>query len=277
MKKNVFIYAVMALFLVSCIDSGEKAARDFASRFAKAVTSGDRALVEKMYPDAVAADSLALAFVEDSIKIERNENGDSILIRYTPDVWVRALKDANDSIRIVSSRGLFAYPASQLAFAKSTGQYADNLDDKGNAERMADTGFQEYMVKKAKDKIKESLKIVSAKGCDYGMGEGGMSPAGYIATVENQSDVMIEGKAYRVIITDHDWNPDTMNDMYTRHPIAGKDIMPGEQAEFKFSYGDRMVLGWSASLQVLDIGAELLASYKTTGQEYDEYVAASNR
>lgn len=274
MKKNVILCAVMALLVLSCSDNGEKAVKNYALLFAKAVSSGDTAAVKTMYPDAVLADSLALLFVEDSIRIERNGKGDSILIHYTPDIWVRVLKDENDSLRIVSSKGLFAYPTDLLVFAKSTGQYADSLDDKGNAERMADNLFQVYMVKNVKDKITGSLKIVSTSGCDYGMGEGGMrSPCGYIATVENQSDIMIKGQAYRVVISDRDWNIDLMRDVVTPHPIAGKDIMPGEQIQFRFSYGDRAVLGWSAKLQVLDIGNDLLESYKPTGREYEEYLA----
>ena len=281
MKKNVLLGVIMALLMLSCSDNGEKAARDYALQFAKAVTSGDSAQVVKMYPNAALAYSLALSFVEDSIKIERNEKGDSILIHYTPEIWVRALKDENNSIQVVSSKGLFAYPAEQLAFAKSTGQYANSLDDKGNAERMADKSFQVYMVKKAKDKIKESLKIVSTKGCDYGEGEGGaMSPTGLIVIVKNQSDVKIEGKTYRVVVTDcdfaltpdGDWDPFSTSYSYHPHPLAGKDIMPGEQLQFKYS-SNAIVLGRSATIQIQDIGNDLLASYQTTGREYEEYLA----
>ena len=235
----------------------------------------------KKYPDAALADSLALSFVEDSIKIESNEKGDSILIHYTPEIWVRALKDENDSIRIVSSKGLFAYPAEQLAFARSTGQYVDSLDDKGNAERMADKLFQIFMVKNAKDKIKGSLKIVSTKGCDYGEGEGGeMSPTGLIVIVQNLSDAKIEGKTYQVIVTDRDfaltadgdWDPYSTSYSYRSHTLAGKDIMPGEQLQFKYS-SNSIVLGRTASIQVKDAGNDLLASYKITGHEYEDYLA----
>lgn len=272
MKKNVLFCAIMAFVLVSCSNNGEKAERDYALRFAKVVNSGDSAQIVKMYPDAAMADSLALSFEEDSLKIERNEKGDSIRILYTPEIWVDVVKDATDSLRIVCSKGLFAYPAEQLTFAKNTGQYADNLDDKSNAERMADKAFHVYMVKKVKEKIKNSLKIVSTNGCDYYQGEGGLCPAGYIATVENQSDVMIEGKTYRVIISDRDWDPDLMRDKITPHPIAGKDLQPGEREPFRFSYGDRVVFSFSAVLQVLDIGDGLFASYKPTGNEYEEYI-----
>ena len=272
MKKNVLIGALMALLLLSC-SGNEKAVRDYALQFAKAVTNGDQAQIVKMYPDAALADSLALSFVEDSIKIESNEKGDSILIHYTSEIWVRALKDENDSIKIVSSKGLFAYPADQLALAKSTGQYADNFDDKGNAERMADKLFQVYLVKKVKDKIKESLKIVSTKGCDYAMGEGGiMSPSGFIATIENQSDIMIEGKAYKVVFSVIDFDTEYMRDITTHRPLAGKDIKPGEQIPFKVSaYTDSR---FSANVQVQDIGNDLLASYKPIGNEYEEYLAS---
>ena len=277
MKRNVFICTVMALLMLSSCDNGEKAITDYALQFAKAVANGDSAQIVKMYPDAALADSLALSFVEDSIKIERNENDASILIHYTPEIWVKVLKDENDSIRVVSSKGLFAYPATQLEIAKKTGQYSDSLDDKGNAERIVDKLFLEYLVNNAKDKIKESLKIVSTKGCDYGEGEGGMmEPSGFIATVENQSDVLIEGKAYKVVIASSGYYIDDffrVRDVIDYHPLAGKDIKPGEKIPFTYR-GNEVGVSFKANIQVQDIGNDLLASYKTTGHEYEEYLAS---
>lgn len=274
MKKNVFIYAIMALLMLSCCDNGEKAARDYALQFAKAVSSGDSAQVVKMYPDATLADSLALTFVEDSIKIERNEKDASILIHYSSEIWVRALKDENDSIRIINSKGLFAYPAKQLDIAKKTGQYVDSLDDKGNAKRMADKQFQEYMIKKAKEKIKESLKIVSTKGFDYAEGEGGeMMPMGFVATVENQSDIVIEGKVYKVVIADTGFSIDDLREVTNYHPLAGKDIKPGEKIPFEYR-AQYVGAGFKANIQIQDIGNELLTSCKTTGREYEEYLSS---
>lgn len=251
---------------------GTKEVKKFAIKFAEIVSKNQVDLIRAIYPDATLADSLALTFVEDSIKIERNEKDASILIHYSSEIWVRAMKDENDSIRIVSSKGLFAYPTNLLAIAKKTGQYVDSLDDKGNAERMADKQFQEYMVKKVKEKIKESLKIVSTKGFDYAEGEGGMmEPLGFIATVENQSDITIEGKVYKVVIADTGFDNENLRDVTNYHPLAGNDIKPGEKIPFKYR-AQYVGASFKANIQIQDIGNDLLTSYKTTGNEYKEYL-----
>ena len=89
--------------------------------------------------NSLLADSLALKYTTDSLQAETH--GDTLVIRFSQDVSLVALKDANGKFRVVGSHGLFAYPDSILKLAKSTGWYDVNLDDTLNAVRMTDNYF----------------------------------------------------------------------------------------------------------------------------------------
>ena len=272
MKKNVLIGALMALLLLSC-SGNEKAVRDYALQFAKAVSSGDSSSVVKMYPDAALADSLALSFVEDSIKIESNEKGDSILIHYTPEIWVRALKDENDSIKIVSSKGLFAYPADQLALAKSTGQYADNFDDKGNAERMADKFFLNSLADKLTSRLKSGLKAT----CRVVSTNFTTGVSTYSVTIRNDNDFDVPADAYSFVLAEKYFDTDLERDVVSGYKtIDGVEVKAKSTAtcpvpgKYDFEYSSL-----SASVKINYSKEQAVSKLlKPTGHEYEEYLAS---
>ncbi len=266
MKKKVIIGALMALLLLSCSGNGEKAVRDYALQFAKAVSSGDSSSVVKMYPDAALADSLALSFVEDSLKIESNEKGDSILIHYTSDIWVRALKDENDSLRIISSRGLFVYNADVMEFANSTGQFNSSLTDLENAERMNDKEFKPWLIKKHIKTAAEKFKVVGKPRVLYG--EPAMSTTvTWEVTVKSTSDQPISGADYKVYFKGEN----------KTEPINwsenGEDVPPKGSVNI-MTLGGMWTLVNSAYVNTtLSEEAYFNKYFKPTGKEYEEFLA----
>ena len=115
--KKVFIILAAAVALASC-DDQMKEARQFAEEFSTAVTSGDSTTLNRIYPDASKADSLALNYVADSLQLEPNATGDTLQIRFSPDVSVTAVKDGEGKYSVIGSHGLFAYPPERLEYAK---------------------------------------------------------------------------------------------------------------------------------------------------------------
>lgn len=272
MKKGFIILAVVVA-LASC-DDPMKEARQFAEEFSTAVTAGDTTTLYRIYPDAAKADSLALSYVADSLQLEPNATGDTLLIKFSPAVNVTAVKEAEGKFRVINSHGLFAYPAERLAYAKSTGQFADSLDDISNAERIADKGFDDFLAQKMKSQLNGALKIVSSTKGDFAEGEGGiMEPMSLTVTIENTSEMPIPGNAYRVLITTIDWDADYMRDVSSTHPLAGKDIKSGEKQSFKYKHpyvGAR----FSSKIQMLNTGGDLVSGYTPKGNEYAEYLSS---
>ncbi|MBR6181728.1 MAG: hypothetical protein IKQ77_11025 [Prevotella sp.] len=271
--KKVFIILAASVALASC-DDQMKEARQFAEEFSTAVTSGDSTTLNRIYPDASKADSLALNYVADSLQLEPNATGDTLQIRFSPDVSVTAVKDGEGKYSVIGSHGLFAYPPERLEYAKSTGQFVDSLDDISNAERMADKGFDDFLAQKLKSQLNGALKIVSKKEGDSAEGEGGMmAPMSLTVTVENTSEMTIPGNAYRVIITTTDWDANYLDDVTTTHPLAGKDINPGERQSFKYKHpyvGAR----FSSRVQMLNTGGNMVSGYTPKGNEYSEYLSS---
>ena len=62
-----------ALLLTACSGDGE--VRQFVTDFAMAVSTGDRATMEKMYPDAALAEALSIEANADSMQVEKADDG----------------------------------------------------------------------------------------------------------------------------------------------------------------------------------------------------------
>ena len=271
--KKIFITLAVVAALASC-DNPMKEARQFAEEFSTAVTAGDTTALYRIYPDAAKADSLALSYVADSLQLEPSATCDTLLIKFSPDVSVTAVKDGEGKFRVISSHGLFAYPAERLAYAKSTGQFADSLDDISNAERIADKGFDDFLAQKMKSQLNGALKIVSSTKGDFAEGEGGYrEPMSLTVTIENSSEISIPGNAYRIIVTTSEWDADYMGDVTKTHPLAGKDIKPGEKQSFKYKH-PYVGAQFYSKIQMLNTGGDLVSGYTPKGNEYAEYLSS---
>ena len=97
------LLALSAILLTVCSKDTTEAVRQFAADFAIKVSKNQKDSLLSVWPDVAKADSLVLSFVEDSIKIEPNAKGDSILIHYDPkDPDVYYIGDTVGSYRAVA-------------------------------------------------------------------------------------------------------------------------------------------------------------------------------
>ena len=274
MKKFLLMGLLTLVVLTSC--DKYKEARQFAADFAAAVENSDKKLVEQMYPDAVNADSLFLSFNVDSLIVEESEGG--LLLKFGKDK-IATLKTTEDGImKIVNSKGLFAYPAEKLNFAISTGWYDTSLTDKENAIRLADTMFVLDLKAKAKEKViamlNEKVKIIKSETEAQGM-----EKEKCIVVVSNETSREIAADEYSIKATfvgffrmmgQGYWEP------YESKTLSGKAIPANGTVEYTYDSD------WHGSYQPDRITSKLsftpnldniFSDYKATGKEYQEYLA----
>ncbi|MBP3227498.1 MAG: hypothetical protein J6M53_01800 [Bacteroidaceae bacterium] len=277
MKKFFFLLCGFAAVALTSCDSSEKQAKQFAENFATAVARGDTAAIARMYPAAAGADSLALAFEADSLTVEFNEAGDTIRFRFAPDVTMTAVKDAQDSIRVVSSKGIFAYTPERLKFAKGTGWYDEALDDLANAERLSDTLFVETLTQQVAAKFLTEMKSkVKVTRTDVS-NTSEMGRYKFTVVVSNQSDKEVGGNDYTVraaIYSIYHMGVEIGEDLtstrtLTGQPIPAKGTTTYSWVEAAPMQGNdlRATLTYNPSVE------NVLADYQPTGTEYADYLS----
>ena len=305
MKKQLLLFPVflvlMTAFLTAC-DSTTKEAQQFAEELSTAITAGDTTTLNRIFPDAVKADSLALKYNADSLQAEAL--GDTLRIRFSKDVSIAAMKDADGKFRVVGSHGLFAYPDSILKLAKGTGWYDVNLDDTLNAVRMADKGFLDWLKQKAatqvvdelKEKVTISKSTVNEKEHTYPNVFYIFFDLNYKVIISNQGDCDLLGNDYAIVVEEtkticDNWSTPNM-EVRKRlvrtivKKLSGKDVPAKGTTSYEWSYttneedGDyHSAHNWvegraiHCSINFTPNTETALTSYHPTGKEYDEYLA----
>ena len=238
MKKLSFIACAMsALSLVSCGGASSEEAKEkaldsvkvFAVDMATKVSKNQKDSVVMAYADAAKADSLALSFVADSVKVLEIDS-----VTFSADFGggkiIGVKKDAQGKLTVFESKGLFAYPDKDLDFAKKTGMWTDSLTDAQFAERMATKEeFRNYLIKNFKVEnplvMTEKRPIVHEGTCnmDYYVKHK------YIVT--NKSDKPVSGKDYKMAVRWYYIPYDQKTTDYT----PGKDIAPGGSVTYEWT------------------------------------------
>ena len=276
MKKLSILIVCSALLFAACESAEEARNREFAERFAQAIQKNDTATLNRLYPEAMMADSLALKFVADSLEMETNDAGDTIRYRFGKDVTMVVVKDSIDSLHVVSSQGIFAYPTDKLDFAKKTGQWKKGLNDVEQNARMTDDQFLKYIIDKvsgnAIEELESKVRITqkSARILDdtYVM---------CTVAVSNDSDKPIDGNEYSVgvSITTYEhfmesWIPIKSGSK----TLTGKPIPPGGKAVYSWrDWGSMGGAKLSCSLHYNPHVENTLETYQPTGKEYEEYLS----
>ena len=270
MKMKSLIYAVMisaALLMVSC--SGDNKVKAFVEEFATAVANGDRAAIERMYPDAVKADSLTVNYNADSILITEDEAKKLTQVNLSKGVYLVLEENANGEYVIQSSYGLFAYPHAEYSFARKTGQWKDGLTDAEQAERMADKGLADYLYEEFNNKVKSALSIANTGtwGDDYYEGEW-VSSKGAVFKVKNSSSIDIPGSAWSIIYKEGYWGGGEM----ATEEVLGIDVKAGETVTVRTKkLGSSMESETGQRLNIKGITKEeFMASFHPIGNEYEE-------
>lgn len=159
MMQKVFLLGLAAtVFMFSSCDSN-KEVKQFAADFSEVVSGGDKARIEKLYPDVGVSDSLSIAYNADSVSIESTENENQFVVRLNSKQSMTVEKDKDGLYHVVRSYGLFAYDSGVVEFAGALGCYDAKLSDKENAERMGDSVFVDYLNVKAEECIKEKVRL----------------------------------------------------------------------------------------------------------------------
>lgn len=216
MKGRFYYYLLLSILFVSCSTDSE--IKNFVKRFETAVHSGDRASIERMYPDAVLADSFSFNYIEDSITIA--ENNGSYDIRQSKETSLVIVKKENDSLIIKNSKGIVAYPDGLLSFAKEVGMLEDDVDDVQKSKLLSDKDFFVYIGKKSLAQLQSRLSV----NISYGINPVN-NKIPIFATVRNNSEFTIDGA---------DYNLSTSFFGRSCGNFSGKELKPGGSAQFTF-------------------------------------------
>ena len=289
MKKLFLLFGTMStLALSSCggasgsgEDSKEKqldSVRMFVVDVATKVSKNQKDSVVMLYSDAAKADSLALTFVADSVKVEEIDSvtfsadfgkGKSLCIK----------KDAQGKLTVAQSIGLFIYPEKDLDFAKKTGMWTDSLTDVQFAERMATMNeFRNYLIKNYK--VINPLVIkkgsieshYSADNCTY------QNYAYENFIVTNTSQMPISANEYKVLFTYTDPRTEgTELGGYEIQTKKGQDIAPGASVTYKMTtdpYGQirRYKIAYTTNRTL-----SFEKNFTPKGDEYQKYLNSKNK
>lgn len=274
MMKKITITAVVAGLLwcltVSCQNDSDKA-RDFALDIGEKISKNMLDSVRLVYPDAVWADSLALKFNPEQINIEESETPGRYIVEYDPGVTVTFDVGKDRQVRIVCSKGIFAWNDETVRLAKTFGLISDELSDKDKAEQIR-------QLPKLMDLVYDSYKKNNVVSDPIVVGEFVNEKTPLITTDEgrgyypltNKTDHDIKGSEYQVSILQSAVLRFAANGEYEEHLVTrpGIDIPAGGTARYNVVYtqfSDNEVKGVKMKTKSRE---EYLRDYKPTGNEY---------
>ena len=288
MKRLSFVAcAVSALTLVSCGGASSEEAKEkaldsvkvFAVDMATKVSKNQKDSVVMAYADAAKADSLALSFVADSVKVIEIDS-----VTFSADFGggktIGIKKDAQGKLTITESKGLFAYPDKDLDFAKKTGMWADSLTDAQFAERMATKEeFSNYLVGIFVAPTPLTIKEGKTTSTEYENSWGGVSydwTTRYIVT--NRSNKPISGSEYKITYTLEDAGAVGNPEGRYRETKAGQDLAPGASTTYKVEGGGRLYLLAEPKIHyTLTKKQQFEKHFEPKGDEYQKFLDSKKK
>lgn len=273
MKKILFgMLASVVLLLTAC--SGDSKVRQFVTDFAQAVSTDDRATIEKMYPDAALAEALSVEVNDDSMQVEKTDDGTyTVSLGGGKDLIVAKGDDGTYNIK--SSHGLFVIPADKEALAKTTGWYDPSLTDAENSVRLGDSLFVGFLTEKAAAQLQEMI-TVTKNNADV---DNFYKRAACTVVVSNATDQELPGDAYSVksdvYVSDGDLWGNVSTWLELTKQLTGKPIPAGGNVEYTFTSdapGRAPTVNIKCAVTLNPTPDFVVAAYKGTGTEYQEYV-----
>lgn len=260
------VSALCFMCMAACGQGDPKAeVTAFANRFASYVAQNQLDSIRAVYPDAAECDSFALNFVADSMRVEANEQAGTFTVSVGNGKDFVIAKDKDGKLSIVSSHGLVAFNADDLAFAKIVGQYKEGLTDVQQSRRMGVKEFKESLVfsfvKELQAKVKTGRVNPEVQlpmfAADEGVGA---------VTVSNAMSKAIDGSDYKVDIFAEGQHGSGS------YQQKGKTIPANGSTTIQFSYaGNSWPTGALLTFVIPD--EQLFAKYfEATGNEFDEYL-----
>lgn len=270
-----------AVMIASCADNKQEQVKKFAADFATKVSKNQKDSLLVVWPDAAKADSLALTFNPDSIKVEPTQTEGQFKVNFgNADMIVAVAEDGK--MTVGETNGLFAWPEEKLQFAKKTGWVEPGMNDVQMAERFSDKDFESSLVENFEKDFLKKFSIehkVPNRDWDANVRES-------IYVVKNNSASTIDGSDYEISIPFFkemfmfDPNPKRWNETK-----KGKTISPNGSVTYVewivIERGDFSRYGpvFNGHTIVLKLkGKDLFNKYySATGNEYQEYLDAKER
>lgn len=270
MKNRFLIFPLLAALgfgFVGC-DSRQKQVEQFAKTFGTRLEERNFDSLRIVYPDIEKADSIMFRFDPEKIVVSKQDDG-TYEISYDDNhkAYVRIGDDGK--IKVIGSRGLFAYQKKIYDFAKKTGGLKDGMTDAevadvmGNVGDMASELYLDFKAERANAVKFAGTKIT--KDIMFAMDEG----KGYFI-IENTTDQPMPSSDYQLQIRYNSLYAGYEGHMYDFG--KGKDIPAHGSVTYPFSFSGH-TYPEDPVITVRDLSMdEFLDRYKPTGNEYKEYI-----
>lgn len=257
--------------ITACSGATKKQVKDFALKVGSNLEAGRLDSVKAAYPAIDDADSIAFTLIPDSIVVTDGDADTLYNVSFGGGVNAVVAVADDGAMSVVSTSGLFAYPASSLDFARRVGALKNPVTDAQlaqimtNVEDLAAGLYGDY--KKQRAGAIRNLGFTSTREMRFNM-EGG---EGYY-TLKNTSDKPIKGSEYTIQVRSSSLYPGMMNPQTKYSSRPGQDLAPGASTRIKVYYNmhfHETVTG----VKMKDLSAaEFMAVYTPSGNEYAEYM-----
>lgn len=293
-------YLLVALLVVAIIGGGywwysqsgdEKDAIQLTDLFVKAIETGDRQAICQLYPNAEKAESFDVSYHRDSVVVSRQHGNDTIDVKLSYRQSLKIVKDNNKQMRIVSSKGIFSYPADQINFAMKTGWIDASLDDVERVERLSEKEYVAWIEKRAIEAMKSKVKVVQSsvkRGENVGnYGSTSADVYNYEVVLENMNNCDIAADVYivSVVVRGYDFtmwaDEEETKEPYSEScnsltgkmiPKKGTVIYSWKSEEYGGAHGGRVPERLECKVIFSPTKEDALAAYELTGKEYLEYL-----
>ena len=297
---NTKKYLLIALLVAAIVgggywwysqSGGDREILQFVEQFAKAIETGDRQAICLLYPNAEKAESFDVSYHKDSVVVSHQHGNDTIDVKLSYRQSLKIVKDNNKQMRIVSSKGIFSYPADQINFAMKTGWIDASLDDVERAERLSEKEYVAWIEKRAIEAMKSKVKVVQSsvkRGENVGnYGSTSADVYNYEVVLENMNNCDIAADVYivSVVVRGYDFtmwaDEEETKEPYSEScnsltgkmiPKKGTVIYSWKSEEYGGAHGGRVPERLECKVIFSPTRGDALAAYELTGKEYLEYL-----
>lgn len=261
--------AGLLLGLMASCGGGDKDVSAFAENFAEKAAANQIDSLIQYYPMLEDADSIALSYSPENIKVSKGENG-LYEVALNDSVSITVSRGEDGTMKVVSSKGLFAYPAQMVAFANGIGATQPEMNDSvksiamNNMDAVISFLMDEYISARNKAIVVNNKPTIT-KDIQFMMDTG----EGYY-TLSNTTDKPISGAEYS-IVTRYLYMGWGMED-HTTITDKGCDIPANGTYKYKYEFSGR---SFPESVKVVmknPTQEQFFANYEAKGDEFSRFV-----
>ena len=131
MRKLIFVILMGAILIALCSSGSNQEDEQlvFAKKIVRLASDSQTDSIHALYPDAADVEEFSTNLVNDSIRVDKDNMTDGYKVSLNDGIWFVVTGGSGKSIKIVNSRGLFAYPDEQMKLALATGWVNDEMND----------------------------------------------------------------------------------------------------------------------------------------------------